>query len=278
MLIPGTFQNLQIDRLTSVGFYLIEPESGEDVLLPNKYITNAMQIGDNIDVFIYLDKEHRPVATTEIPFLTLNEFAFLTVFDVSQAGAFVDWGLEKHLLVPFDNQLEKMEIGNAYMIHLYWDDKSQRLVGTSKLKKFENKTFVDDIEKGDEVDIEVYRFSDLGCNVIVNKKYSGLIYKDELFEKIRIGDKRRAFVKAIWEDNKIDISLNPIGYASIEPNADKILNILIKENGFLGLHDKSDAGLIVEKLQMSKKVFKKAIGLLYKEKKILLKENGIELS
>ncbi len=281
MLKIGKYNSLTILRDTKVGLFLGNPEKDpegiHDVLLPNKYVPNEFEIGEELIVFVYLDHEQRPVATTLEPYILLNEFALLRVNYTNQVGAFMDWGMEKDILVPFKEQARPMEKGKRYLVYLYMDEKTNRLVASSKTNQFldnENLT----VENGEEVELIVSHITEIGINVIINEKHKGLLYKDEVYDDaIRTGDRMRGFIKNIRPDNKIDVSLQKQGYESIEPNAEKILDELRASRGFLRLNDNSHPEDIKTVLKMSKKTFKKAIGALYKEKLIEIKEDGIYL-
>lgn len=275
MIKLGEYNTLEILRETEPGLYLGDEEDNV-VLLPHKYKPETYEIGDKLKVFIYLDNEERPIATTLEPFLNLNSFGYLHCSDVTEYGAFMDWGLEKQLFVPFKEQARPMKQGSWYIVYLYLDEKTNRLVGSSKTNQFlqnENLT----VEPFQEVDILVTHITEKGANAIVNGLHHGLIYIDDIFEDIRSGDRLKAFIKKIREDNKIDLVLQAPGYRSIEPNANFIREELEAAGGFLPLHDKSDPEVIKNQLGMSKKSFKKAIGTLYKDKQIVIKDDGIEL-
>ncbi len=275
MINLGEYNTLEILRDTSVGLFLGD-EEGNDILLPNKYVPETFEIGESIEVFCYLDYDERPVATSLIPYVTVNNFQLLEVAEVNDFGAFLDWGLEKHLLVPFREQRSKMKEGQWYVIYCYLDEVSNRLVASNKLDKFisnENLT----INVQDEVDLIVTRETDLGWEVIINNKHKGLVYSNEIFKKIAVGDKVKGYIKNIRPDQKIDVSLQPIGFKSQEPAANTIYEKLLMHSGFLSLHDKSDPEDIKRVFHMSKKTFKKGIGALYKERKIEIKEDGIYL-
>ncbi len=275
MIKLGEYNTLTILRETDPGLYLGDEEENV-VLLPHKYKPENFEIDDEIEVFVYLDNEERPIATTLEPFLLLNSFGYLNCSDVTDYGAFMDWGLEKQLFVPFKEQARPMKIGNWYIVYLYLDEQTNRLVGSSKTNRFvQNETIT--VEAFEEVNILVTHLTDKGANAIVNGEHKGLIYIEDIFEDIRSGDRMKAYVKKIREDNKIDLVLQTPGYRSIEPNANFILEELKTAGGFLPLHDKSDPETIKNELGMSKKSFKKAIGTLYKDKQVLLKEDGIEL-
>ncbi|THD68118.1 GntR family transcriptional regulator [Robertkochia marina] len=273
MIKIGVFNTLNILRHTSVGLFLGD-DDGNEILLPNKYVPENYHIGDTINVFCYLDHEERPVAVTLTPKITLNSFALLKVADVTDLGAFMDWGMEKHLFVPFKEQARKMELGKWYLVYMYEDEKTGRLVGSSKTDRFLSNENVD-LNRFDAVDLIVYRYTDLGVEVIVNGKYKGLVYKDEIYKKLHLGERLTGVVKKVRDDNKIDISLEQLGFKNLEPSAEKILSVLEENSGFLGLHDKSDPERIKEVLGMSKKSFKKAIGVLYKKKNIRIEDDGI---
>lgn len=275
MLNLGVKNTLRILRGTSVGMYLGD-EDGNDVLLPKKYIPDDVIVGDDIDVFIYKDSEDRIIATTLEPKVKLNEFAYLQVMAVTGIGAFLEWGLEKDLFVPFKEQNRKLEVGDWSAVYLYLDEETERLVGSCKVNKFFNKENIE-LEDGEEVDLLVFEETNLGLNVIINQKYKGLIYENEIFQRIKLGSKVKGFVKQIREDNRIDVSLQKQGYANIEPNAEHIMEKLKANNGFLDLTDKSDANYIMYQLEMSKKTYKKAIGSLYKQRLIRIEEDGIYL-
>ena len=281
MIEIGKYNTLTILRDTKVGLFLGNPEKDpegiHDILLPNKYVPNEWEIGEELIVFVYLDHEERPVATTLEPYIVLNEFALLRVNYVNQVGAFMDWGMEKDILVPFKEQARPMEKGKRYLVYLYMDEKTNRLVASSKTNQFLNNDHLT-VEKGEEVDLIVSHITEIGINVIINEQHKGLIYKDEVYDdSIRTGDRMRGYIKTIRPDNKIDVALQIQGYQSIEPNAQLILEELKASRGFLRLTDNSHPEDIKTVLKMSKKTFKKAIGALYREKVIEIKEDGIYL-
>lgn len=276
MLTLGEYHTLKIDRDTDPGLFLTN-ENGDEVLLPNKYKPESFEIGDEIEVFVYLDHDERTVATTLTPKVKLDEFAVLECAAVSDYGAFLDWGLEKHLFVPFAEQAYKMEVGGKYLIFCYLDEESQRLVASSKVNHYVDNSVLT-VKEFDEVDLIVTNRTDLGYNMIINDIHLGLLYFDEVFEDYKTGDQIKGYIKKIRPDHKIDLTLSKFGYKSIEPNAQKVYDLLKENNGFLPYHDKSDPKLIYNMFKMSKKAFKKAIGSLYKDKQIeILKEKGIKL-
>lgn len=274
MIVLGKYNTLKIARETKVGLYLTD--GTEDILLPNKYVPDEYEIGDELIVFVYLDQEERPVATTLEPYVYLNDFAYLRVNYTNQFGAFMDWGLEKDLFVPFREQARPMEKGKRYLVFMYLDEKSNRLVGSSKLDQFlSNDTIT--VEEGEEVDLIVSHITDLGINVIINEQHKGLMYKNEVYEDLRTGNRLKGYIKTIRPDKKIDVTLNKTGAEGIEPNAEIILDELRANRGFLRLNDESHPEDIKTVLRMSKKSFKKAIGSLYKQRLIDIKEDGIYL-
>lgn len=275
MLQLGEHHELIIDRATPPGLFLSDTE-GNEVLLPNKYKPESFEIGDNIRVFIYLDHEERIVATTLEPYVKLDEFAMLTCVDISAHGSFLDWGLEKHLFVPYREQANPMIVGEKYLIFCYLDEVTNRLVASSKVHHFVDNSELT-VEVFQEVDILISSPTDLGYNAIINDIHLGLLYTNKIFRPLKVGDKMKAYITKIRENNKIDLDLQRPGYKSIEPNAQHVYEILQQANGFLPLHDKSDPELIKKLLKMSKKSFKRAIGSLYKERQISIKENGIYL-
>tara|TARA_R110002012_G_scaffold283304_1_gene473513 strand:- start:35211 stop:36041 length:831 start_codon:yes stop_codon:yes gene_type:complete len=275
MIELGNYNTLEILRDTSVGLFLGDDE-GNDVLLPNKYVPEMYEIGDKLTVFCYLDYDERPIVTTLTPYIFRNTFKLLKVVEVNNIGAFLDWGLEKHLLVPFGEQRVKMQEGQWYVVYCYLDEKSFRLVASNKLDKFLNNETLT-VEVNDEVNLIITRQNDLGWDVIINNQHKGLIYQNEVFKKIAVGDLVKGYIKHIRPDHKIDVSLQALGYVSVEPAANTIYNLLKKEGGYLNLHDKSSPEAISARLQMSKKIFKKSIGTLYKDRKITIKPDGIYL-
>jgi predicted RNA-binding protein (virulence factor B family) len=274
MIELGKYNTLKIARDTQVGLYLTDGK--EDVLLPNKYVPREFEIDDELTVFVYLDQEERPVATTLEPYIYLNEFALLRVSYINKFGAFMNWGLEKDLFVPFREQARPMEATKRYLIHMFLDEKSNRLVGSSKLNQFLSNEELT-VEEGEEVDLIVSHITELGINVIINEKHKGLLYKNEVYDDLRTGDRITGFIKTIRSDNKIDVTIHKTGFKGIEPNAEKILDELRASRGFLRLNDDSHPEDIKTVLKMSKKNFKKAIGTLYKQKLIEIKEDGIYL-
>ena len=276
MIKIGEYNTLEIIRETEQGIYLGDGD-GNEVLLPNRYVPEAFQIWDKIDVFVYLDNEEREVAVTDQPYVKVNDFALLRCNQVTEHGAFLDWGLVKELFCPFKEQAFKMKAGGWYLIYCYIDEITGRLVASSKTNRFLSNQELT-VKQFDEVDLIVSHPSDIGMNVIVNKQHLGLIFKDDIYKDMSVGDRLKGIVKKVRPDNKLDISLGQIGYRNIEPNAEAIMHELHDNSGFLELTDKSSPEAIKDRLQMSKKNFKKAVGSLYKQRLIEIKADGIYLA
>lgn len=275
MITIGKQHKLKVLRFAEQGLYLVDDENDE-VLLPNRYITDDMPVYKEVEVFIYKDSEDRLVATTETPKIKLNDFALLKVNDIASFGAFLDWGLQKDLLVPNNQQSQEMQVGKSYLVYMYVDEETDRLVASSKFNQFLNNDELT-VNEGDEVDLIIANPSSLGINTIINGQHKGLLYHNEVFTDIKSGDRLKGYIKKIREDNKIDVSLQKQGYGNIEPNSELILEKLKANEGFIELNDKSDPELIKARLGMSKKTFKKAIGTLYKQKLIKFEDGGVRL-
>ena len=275
MIKIGRWNNLQITKELTFGVYLDGEESGE-ILLPKKYIETEIQTGDFVDVFIYYDSEDRIIATTQKPFAQVGEFAFLKVVDVNSIGAFLDWGLQKDLFVPFREQKVEMVKGHSYLVYVYNDESSQRIVASARISKFLNDAGCNFLQ-GDEVNFIVYKETEIGYKILIENQFLGMIFKNEIFENIRLGQKMKGFVKNIREDDKIDVSLKKIGFDKIDSSGKQILDLLKKRKGTLPLSDKSSPEMISKYLGMSKKTFKKSIGTLYKQHLIKINPNNITL-
>ena len=272
----GQYNELPVCKFVDFGLYLDGGE-GLEILMPKRYMPAEAKEGDVLKVFVYQDAEARLIATNEHPYATVGQIAHLKINSVNQVGAFADWGTSKELLIPHREQAQKMEEGRRYLIYIYIDEVSGRIAGTSKLDKY-----LDNVpptyENNEEVEAMVWKPTPLGYKVIINHKHTGLIYKNQIFQEIHIGERLRAWVKGVREDEKIDLSLQPLGYRQmIDPAEATILKALHLHGGFMPLTDHSTPELISFELQMSKKTFKKAIGALYKQQRILIKDNGIEL-
>ena len=275
MIHVGIHNELIVDRILAPGAFLVDNE-GNDVLLPNKYIPAGMKIGDQLKVFVYNDSEDRIVATTLCPLLQLHEFGYLKVKDINNIGAFLDWGLEKDLLVPFRQQHRRLNIGQWCLVYLYVDSLTHRLVATTKVEKHFEKENIE-LEINQEVDLLITSESDLGVNVIINNTYSGMIFRNQIYKDIMMGDHIKGFIEQVRTDGKIDVNLRKKGMKNLEAGAQTILEELRASDGFIALTDKSTPEEIQSVLQMSKKNFKKSLGILYKNKQVLLKEEGVLL-
>ena len=275
MIELGRFNRLKILRYTNPGLFLADAEDNE-VLLPNRYVPNDFEIDNFLDVFVYLDNEERLVAVTDIPYIQKGDFALLRCNAVNQYGAFLDWGMLKELFCPFKEQAYKMIKGGWYLVHCYLDEKTDRLVASSKTNRFLDNSELK-VKLYDEVDLIVSHPSEIGMNVIVNKCHLGLVFKDAIFKDLSVGDNLKGVVKKIRAGNKIDISLQKIGYRNIEPTANALLSLIEDHNGYLNITDKSSPEAIKSVVQMSKKSFKKAVGALFKKRLIRLTPEGIYL-
>lgn len=270
----GRINELTIDRLTPPGAYLFD-QQGNEVLLPKKYLLPEHIEGSQVSVFVFKDSENRIVATTETPLILLGDFTYLEVVHNNPFGTFVDWGLDKDLMVPYGEQTHRLEEGEKYLFTLRYDQATDRLFGSMKVKKMLEPCMEELTDQ--EVELLVCEPTQLGRNVIVKNRYSGLIFNTDITKNIQRGDRLIGFVKNIREDGKLDITLEPNSFVKYDQATDKILQILQK-NPKLELSDKSDPDEVREKIGMSKKTFKQAIGKLFKAKKIIIYPNYIELN
>ena len=273
-LIPGKTYTLKINRFVDFGAYLDALNLGE-ILIPARYIPEGKKEEDEIEVFVYKDSEDRLIATTEKPFTQVGQFAALEVKAVTSVGAFMEWGLTKDLFVPFMEQQHKMEVGKTYVVFTYVDEETERIAASSKLDQFMNDDDSNYYE-GQEVDIIITDKTDLGFKAIINRAHWGLIYANQVFEEVNIGDQRKAFITQLRDDDKIDLSLTKVGGAHIDDVAIKIYKKIQKEK-FIPLHDKSNPEDIKQAFGISKKAFKKALGTLYKRRLISLVDGGIRI-
>ena len=271
----GRINTLLIDRYSTPGVYLVA-EDGRDVLLPNQYYKEEMKIGTLLDLFIYTDSEDRIVSTTLIPKAMLDEFGFFEVVDVTAIGAFVDWGLPKDLFVPKSQQKQPFKIGEKKLLRVVKDELSERLIGT---QKFGNllESRPKGIYKNSSVEILIYETSPLGFKVIVNNSYRGLVYKNEVFEPLHVGEKRIAYVKNIRPDGNMDISLQKIGNERKQDAASEVLDLIKQNGGSMPYNYKSDAELITKVFGLSKKTYKSALTTLAEKNLIDIKDTGIYL-
>ncbi len=271
----GKFNTLQIVKQTPQGLYL-DSDRGE-ILLPNKYIPAGAQIGDEVSVFIYTDSEDRLIATNLTPYALLDEFACLEVKHTTKFGAFLDWGLEKDLFVPIKEQHKMMYEGEKHVVRVCLDVRTDRLIGISKIGAFLEKD-TSSLEIGQEVSLLAYEFTTLGLMCIVDSCYVGMLYKNELYKALNIGDKVKGYIKHIREeDGKLDLSLRQEGFDGIKDESESIIALLKQNDGYMPYGDHSDPEDIKKQFQMSKKTFKKLVGNLYRQGKILILEQGISL-
>lgn len=273
MIQIGNYNHLAIDRITPSGAVFKSDEG--DVLLPMRLLPKGAEAGTLLDVFVYVDSDGRLTATTKKPRAVVGELAFLTVKETTTVGSFLDWGLEKDLLLPFGEQTEPVRRGDRVLVWIYLHD-SGRIAASAKLEKF-IKPVDDTLSEGAEVDLLVYACTDLGAKVIINNRFGGLIFNTELVVKPSYGERLRGFVKKIRDDGKVDVSLRRGGAVEAEKDREIILAALAAHNGFLPLTDKSPPEAIAELLRLSKKSFKKAVGGLYKEGALSMAPDGIRL-
>jgi len=271
----GKLNKLQILREVDFGVYLDGENYGE-ILMPKKYLPENYKIDDFVEVFVYLDSEDRIIATTEKPYAMVGDFAFLKVVAVSDFGAFLDWGLLKDLLVPFNQQKQKMEEGQSYLVYIYLDEKSERIAASSKLDKFLDKQPVD-YQEEQEVNLIICNKTNIGYKAIINNTHWGVLYTNEVFQTLEKGQKIKGYIKKVREDKKIDLSLYKQGYEKVDDSLNKILDTLKKHDGFIPVTDKSSPETIYKMFGLSKKTYKKIIGALYKKRLISIEKDGIKL-
>jgi len=275
MAILGKVNPLKVVKVVDFGVYLDGGSDGE-ILLPKRYVPEVCELGDTLSVFIYNDSEDRLIATTEKPYVMVGEFAALEVVEVNEVGAFLDWGLMKHLMVPFREQKIKMEEGRRYPVFVFVDFDSKRITASAKIEKFVDES-KPELEVGQEVDLLIYKKTDMGWKAVINQQYTGVLYDNEIFKEIHTGETLKGFVKQIRPDDKIDLMLQKAGFEKIDDFALKLHALLKEADGFLPFTDKSQADDIYEAFGISKKTFKKAVGDLYKKRQILLEPDGIRL-
>ncbi|MDE6040827.1 MAG: GntR family transcriptional regulator [Muribaculaceae bacterium] len=272
MIELGKNQDLTVRRIVDFGAYLGKEEDGVDVLLPARYLPENTKVGDVINVFVYKDSEDRPIATTEKPFARVGEFAFLSVSAVNDIGAFMDWGLPKDLLVPFSEQKVKMRRGGIYPVYVFVDHATGRIVGSSKIEKFLGNVYPD-YRPGQEVKALVYEHSEIGYKVIVDNLHRGMIYSNEIYSPIELEETVKAYVKQVREDGKIDLTLNDKSVRRTENLSERLMEYL-SQPGNAPVSEKMSPEMIAMIFECSKKDFKKAVGHLYKERKIVIAPDG----
>ena len=270
----GVLNNLRVVKEVDFGVYLDGGEHGE-ILLPRRYVPENCKVDDNIRVFIYLDSEDRLIATTERPYAMVGDFALLKVVAVESAGAFLDWGLPKDLLVPFSEQSPIMEKGKSYIVRVYVD-KSNRIAGSTRLDKYlDNDT--GNFHVSQKVELLICNQTDIGYKAIINGTHWGVLYYNEVFQSLKSGQKTKGYIKKVRDDNKIDLSLQKLGYEKIDDITETILGVLKEQGGFISVSDKSTPETIHKLFGVSKKTYKKAIGAIYRKRLITIENNGIKL-
>ena len=272
----GDYNRMTVVKSVDFGLYLDGGDEGE-VLLPARYVPDGCKEGDEIEVFVYLDSEERLVATTQTPKARVGDFAFLTVSWVNEYGAFLDWGLMKDLFCPFREQKMKMEKDKGYIVHVHLDNASHRIVASAKVEHYFDQSFPP-YRHGDEVDLLVWQKTDLGFKVIIDNRFPGLVYGNQVFRQIHTGDRLTGYIDMVREDGKIDVMLQPTGWRMTKETADIILDYMESHGGTCPLTDKSPAEDIYQQFQVSKKSYKKAVGDLYKRRLITIEDDCIRLN
>lgn len=280
MIKLGDYNTLKVIRHAEQGLYLEGDEQSGDILLPKRYVPQGLSIGQDIEVFLYLDQDERLVATTEQPLAKVGEFACLEVAWTNQYGAFLKWGLMKDLFCPFREQKQRMEVGKHYVVYVMEDTETHRLMATAKVEKHIGVPSVEELPQlthGTNVDCLVWQKTDLGFKTIINNRYQGQIYDNQIFQSLHTGDRLSAYVDHVRQDGKIDITLQPTGRQHTLDFAEVLLRYLYENDGHCDLGDKSDATLIYDRFKVSKKAYKKAIGDLYRRRLITISDEGIAL-
>lgn len=275
MLQIGNYNTLRIIKLVSFGVYL-DGGDGKEILLPTRYVPKGAKVDDEVQVFIYHDNEGRLIATTLHPKAVVGEFAFMRVKSVNSTGAFLDWGLMKDLLVPFKEQKMAMREGKWYLVYVHLDHLTGRIVASARVEKFLGNV-PPEYESNQEVDLLVADDTEIGYKAIVNDLHWGMIYHNQVFQRLEKGERLKGYVKGVREDDKLDISLQPLGYQKVDGISQRILEALQMKDGYLPVHDKSDPEEIYSLFRCSKKAFKQAIGSLYKQHRIRIEADGIRL-
>ena len=271
----GDYNHLKVVKKVDFGMYLDGGDEGE-ILLPTRYVPEGLKIGDELDVFIYLDQDERIIATTEKPLAKVGDFAYLEVKWVNEYGAFLGWGLMKDIFCPFREQKKRMVIGNSYIVHIHIDEESYRIVASAKVEHYMNEEHPH-YKHGKEVNLLIWQKTDLGFKVIIDNQYPGLLYQDQIFQYIHTGDKMKGYIGRVRPDGKIDVTLQPTGRQQTLDFSETLLQYLKDNGGTCYLGDKSDAEDIKRQFQVSKKVFKRAVGELYKRRLIEVGNFGIKL-
>jgi predicted RNA-binding protein (virulence factor B family) len=278
MALIGRFNTLQVSKFTDFGLYLDAGADGE-ILLPKRYIPKqeALEVGDWLNVFVYLDSEDRVIATTQKPKVQVGGFASLKVVEINSVGLFLDWGLSKDLLLPHSEEKRPLQVGDYVLVHVYLDPRSRRITATARLDRFLDNSPAT-YQVGEQVELLIAERTDLGFKAIINERHWGLLHKNELFRFVRSGMRETGYIREVRDDGKINLSLQPVGAEQRDVLAERIVEALQAAGGFLPLSDKSPAALISQQFSVSKGNFKKAIGGLYKRGVILIGDDGIRLA
>ena len=271
----GDYNLMRVVKEVDFGMYLDGGVEGE-ILLPSRYVPKGLKVGDEISVFVYLDQDERPVATTLQPLAKVGDFAYLEVAWVNEYGAFLNWGLMKDLFCPFREQKKRMEMGQGYIVHVGIDEDSYRMVASAKVEHYLSRE-MPPYAHGDKVSLLVWQKTELGFKVIIDNEFAGLVYADQVFRPLTTGDRLNGYVDRVRPDGKIDVTIQPTGRRNTEEFSEVLLQYLKDNNGHCDLGDKSPAELISDRFKVSKKTFKKAVGDLYKRRLIELSDNGLTL-
>ena len=272
----GDYNKLRVTKEVDFGVYLDGYDEGE-ILLPSRYVPRGTKPDDELNVFVYLDQDERLIATTERPLVKVGEFGYLRVAWVNQYGAFLDWGLMKDLFVPFREQKMKMQKDHSYLVHVHLDPETYRIMASAKVERYLSEDYPP-YHGGDEVDCLIWQKTDLGFKAIVDNRFAGLLFDDEIFRQLHSGDRLKAYVKQVRPDGKIDLSLQKKGQRAVEDFSDVLLRHLQTNGGHSPLGDKSPAEEIYAVFGVSKKVFKKAVGDLYRRRLITIAADGLQLT
>lgn len=275
MINPGQYNILKVLRLVSIGAYLDDGQEG--ILIPRRYVPAETKAGDELKVFVYHDSESRLIATTETPFGVVGDIVLLEAVSVTPQGAFLDWGLAKDIFVPKSKQRSRMYAGERYLVKIYLDEQTNRVAATEKIDSFLSNETVS-VKEMEQVNLVVYRATEIGYLVIINNQHTGVLHYNEVFRELKTGDHLEGFVKKIYEDNKIDVVPGKPGYGRVTDEGDKIVQLLTENGGYLPYNDKSNPEDIYRFFGVSKKTFKMTVGNLYKQRKILFTKTGIQLA
>lgn len=276
MIKLGDYNTLTVVKEVDFGIYLDGGDEGE-ILMPKRYVPEGIKPGDQIETFVYLDNEERPVATTERPLAKVGDFAYLEVAWVNEYGAFLKWGLMKDLFCPFREQKKRMEIGESYIVHVHLDDDSYRIMASAKIERYFDER-APMFKHGQEVDLLVWQKTEMGFKVIIDNCYPGLVYEDQVFRYIHTGDRTKGYINTVRPDGKVDVTLQPTGRQQTLDFSEELLQYLKDHGGHCDLGDKSDAEDIKHRFHVSKKTFKRAVGDLYKRRLITIADDGLRLA